>query len=443
MFGTPVNSPTSSPGQFPSVETPVHRASRRLLGLSPEFGPLPGTLPVTTRVQDMADSGPAQVTLLTPLSPVSFHGNAYEDAEDWLDEYERVAKYNEWHAGQKLSRVYFALEDAARTWFVNREGNWPSWDEFRRQFLDTFGSTERRDHAQRLLESRIQKPNETVAMFAEDMARLFRRADPDMSETKKLSHLMRGVKEQLFAGLVRNPPTTVDDFIKESTAIERALHLRCRQYDRSTSGGPASAAAVMVTDEDSLRRIIREIVQEEMKKLTAAPSESTAASVAEVVRQEIRQAFSAPDPNPQTRPLSYADVVRRPPPPVPTPQYVQQSPPASPWYHREQPTRPPLRRTDIWRTADYRPLCFHCGEAGHICRHCPYRFPRYQAFPSSASRRPFDDGRTNIDANSTSWRTDSPGFRSRSPSPGHRFQPARRSSTDVARGRSPSPRRGN
>lgn len=396
---------------------------------------------------------------MTPRSPMSFHGKASEDAEDWLEEYERVAKYNEWHAGQKLSHVYFSLEDAARTWFVNREGNWPSWDEFRRQFLDTFGSTERRDHAQRLLEARIQKPNETVAMFAEDMARLFRRADPGMSEAKKLSHLMRGVKEQLFAGLVRNPPTSVDEFIKESTAIERALHLRCRQYDRLAGGGPTCAAAVTVTDEGSLRRLIRDIVQEEIKKLTATPNECTAASVAEVVRQEIRQAlsapeaslqtqeirkaFSAPEPSLQTRPLSYADVVRRPPPPMPTPQYHQQSPPASPWYRREPPMRPPLRRTDIWRTADYRPLCFHCGEAGHICRHCPYRAAGYESFPSTASRRAFDGGRASIEANSTSWRADSPGYRSRSPSPGHRCPPTRRNSTEVPRGRSPSPRRGN
>nr|XP_054924940.1 uncharacterized protein LOC129383933 [Dermacentor andersoni] len=89
----------------------------------------------------MADPGPAQVTLLTPRSPVRMQ-ISYEDAEDWLEEYERVAKY-EWHTGQKLSHVYFSLEDGARTWFVNREGIWPSWEEFRSQFFHTFGSSER------------------------------------------------------------------------------------------------------------------------------------------------------------------------------------------------------------------------------------------------------------------------------------------------------------
>ncbi|KAH9379435.1 hypothetical protein HPB48_016862 [Haemaphysalis longicornis] len=31
------------------------------------------------------------------------------------------------------------------------------------------------------------------------------------------------------------------------------------------------------------------------------------------------------------------------------------------------------RKTDLWRTADNRPLCFHCGEADHVYRRCPYR----------------------------------------------------------------------
>lgn len=70
-------------------------------------------------------------------------------------------------------------------------------------------------------------------MFVEDMARLFRSADPDMSEPKKLWYLMHGVKEQLFAGLVRNPPRTVQEFIKGATAIKRAVQERCRQYARS------------------------------------------------------------------------------------------------------------------------------------------------------------------------------------------------------------------
>lgn len=67
-------------------------------------------------------------------------------------------------------------------------------------------------------------------MFAEDMARSFHRADPNLPEAKELGHLMRGVKEQLFAGVACNPPTTVDEFIREATAIERALQQQYQRY---------------------------------------------------------------------------------------------------------------------------------------------------------------------------------------------------------------------
>lgn len=182
----------------------------------------------------MAQPVASQVTLHQPRTPAVFRGDAFEDVEDWLEQFERVASFNQWDPQQKLRQVYYSLDDGARTWYENREarGELSTWDEFRQELLESFACTDRREHAQRLLESRIQKPNETVAMFAEDMARLFRRADPEMSEPKKLRHLMHGVKEQLFSGLVRNPPRTVKGFIKEATAIERALQERCRQYDR-------------------------------------------------------------------------------------------------------------------------------------------------------------------------------------------------------------------
>lgn len=280
------------------------------------------------------------------------------------------------------------------------------------------------------------------------MARLFRRADPNMPEAKKVSHLMRGVKEQLFAGLVRNPPTSVDEFSKEATSIERALHLRYRQYDRPTHSAPISVAAsttATTPDEGSLRQLIREIVQEEVKKLVAKPNDCAIASVTEVVRQEIRQALSLPEPNTSTPRASYADVVRRQPANVPTPhQYHQQHPPTAPWYYREtsMPRRPPLRKTDIWRTPDHRPLCFHCGEAGHIVQYCPYRVAGYQGFPSTVPRRHFN-GTPDVDTSVMTPRDVPPGFRSRSPSPGRYSPSSRRSTTDMPRGRSPSPRRGN
>lgn len=84
-------------------------------------------------------------------------------------------------------------------------------------------------------------------MFADDMTRLFRRANPNMTEARKLSYLMLGVKEQLFNGLLCNLSSTVVDFIKEETAIEQALRQRRRQHNRMSSSAQFNAATMTFT----------------------------------------------------------------------------------------------------------------------------------------------------------------------------------------------------
>lgn len=219
---------------------------------------------------------------------------------------------NRWSVQEKLGRAYFAMENSARTWYENREPTFQTWDNFRQKLLETFLSAGRQDLAQQMIEARMQKPNESVAIFAEHMARLFRRADPDMPEARKVRHPMRGVKEPLFAGLVRNLPTTVDEFLKEATVIKRALRQRCRHFDRLPDQTPVGAAAQnAAVSENSLRQMILQILREELRALGLPSNDPPVASVAEIVRQELRQAF--PSLARTTRTTS-TDLCRRRPP---------------------------------------------------------------------------------------------------------------------------------
>ncbi|KAM7295620.1 hypothetical protein ISCGN_025117 [Ixodes scapularis] len=107
-------------------------------------------------------------------------------------------------------------------------------------------------------------------------------------------------------------------------------------------------------------------------------------SIAEAVREEVQRALQPEVPvttvAPEEPTLSYAAVARRPPqaprqataPPrrdAPTPQYPRRQEDQA----HVRPDRPAPRKTDVWRTADRRPLCYHCGEADHVYRRCPYR----------------------------------------------------------------------
>lgn len=443
--------------------TPVHqRTSRRLRGDSPEFGPLlfAAREPTDRATMTSQVTTPAQLIVSQPITPQAFHGDSFEDAEDWLDHFERVARSNEWSEERKLRHVYFALEDSARTWFENHEASLSSWEEFRQQLLATYGSNDRREKAETALRARNQRTNESVAMYIEDMSRLFKRADPNMSEDKKVRHLMHGVKQELFAGLVRNPPRTVAEFRSEATTIEMTLQQRARQYNRDLSCASANVFSAC-TDNNlhTLRELVRSVVREELRKMQSheVPPEP---SIVDIVRSEVRQAIREPqcEPAPARPTPTYSEMLRRPAvhsapivesaPIVHSASIVHSAPIARPSNYvpiahnapRMAETRP--RKSDVWRDANRRPLCFHCGEAGHLYRFCPYRQAGLRGFSMNApcprnGERPSDIEEYLCTRQSFSAPRH---HESRSPYPMRYRSPSPRASSSTTRHRSPSPK---
>lgn len=65
--------------------------------------------------------------------------------------------------------------------------------------------------------------------------------------------------------------------------------------------------------------------------------------------------------------------------PLPGPRFTYK-------YVRVHEPRINTRKSDVWRTPDYQPLCFHCGEAGHLYRACYYRRIGLQGYHPGARR---------------------------------------------------------
>lgn len=85
-----------------------------------------------------------------------------------------------------------------------------------------------------------------------------------MAEDKKLRHLMRGVKKELFAGLVRRPAKTVAEFLTEAVTILKMLQQRSSMYDRQINSMCATDIFTTTGTNDSLRELIRSVVREEL-----------------------------------------------------------------------------------------------------------------------------------------------------------------------------------
>lgn len=101
----------------------------------------------------------------------------------------------------------------------------------------------RKERAELLLESKIKLLNKSVLSYVGEMKCLFHCAYPDRTKEKKVQFLMRGVKDQLFAGLIHQPPKIVAEFTQEASTIENTVDVRTqqckasRQYQRGNSAG--------------------------------------------------------------------------------------------------------------------------------------------------------------------------------------------------------------
>ncbi|GFW78829.1 CCHC-type domain-containing protein [Trichonephila clavipes] len=167
-----------------------------------------------------------------------------------------------------------------------------------------------------------------------------------------------------------------------------------------------------LTDETDLVSLIRTIVREEVHRLVNQTQESLDSdpqSLEEIVQDEVERVLapvSAKSTETRPRP-TYAAVTRK----YRTP--VQKFPPEP-------------RKTDVWRTADNIPVCFHCGRPGHVMRYCR---ERKAVFDNSRNRRRnFDDVGTEEEI--------------RRPNSSRRFTPSpTRGRSPIRRYRSPSPYR--
>ncbi|GFS40615.1 CCHC-type domain-containing protein [Trichonephila inaurata madagascariensis] len=209
-----------------------------------------------------------------------------------------------------------------------------------------------------------------------------------MTENEKVSHLMKGVAEDVYQSLLVKDISCTSNFIKECQRIEEMNQRRIVKHRFTRL--PNVVPVVSIGEHEDLVSLIRHIVKEEVQRMSVAVNR----------RNE-----------PPRRPRTYATVVRQPRRPV-------------------EPL-PVLRQTDVWRTDNNRPVCFHCGRQGPVVCYCRERraiFDAYRSRQATNSQPPSPDECSQKAIRTPSpipsWRR-SPVRRYRSPSPYGRRSPCR------------------
>ncbi|UYV73333.1 K02A2.6-like [Cordylochernes scorpioides] len=287
---------------------------------------------------------------------------------------------NKWDDSMCLANVIFYLTGTAKCWFENFEEILNSWEEFKIKFCEIFGNKEDTARkAENILRTRAQTSGENVESYIQEVLLLCKQSNPRMPEGEKVSHLIKGVAEEVYQALVGKDISTVDQFVAFCRRFEAFKRMRVAppRFNRLPN-----VTTISTAEPENLEALIRRIVREEVQKFMAPPSTFAAQDIdtpppdlRDVIRSEIQQTL-APISAPR-QPESFR----------PRRQYLPQNDQG----YRRRTEGPPNNQRTQWRTEDDRPICFHCGRPGHVARYCR---DRRQAFADARlGRETVDFGR--------------------------------------------------
>lgn len=425
------------------VHTASQRFSRRLRGLPPEFT-MPGDYN-TISAAPPTSGEPTQTrnTVGNRFYPYrdrdasTFSGKRGDDPIAWIHEYERVSIINGWDDSFRLANVIFYLTGTAKLWFENHEDTITSWEIFKSQLVAIFGN---RDHqkkeAEAILSTRAQLSTETCTDYIENVLRLCRLVDPQMSEEDKVGHLLKGIAEDVFNFVALRNVTSVGDVVNETRNFEALRRNRIGSPAIRRLPNVVPTLAAMDHSTHGLEGLIRRIIREEMHALMGynAPA-SQPADISDLVRNEVRRIATSVSPpvTPPTVAPSWGSI------PQPQHNVFGQTDRPTDMHNRHafspiQPITEPTSPFGPGRTADNRPICYGCGRVGHVRRYCRSSAQPWNTNTGQYQHRP--DRRINNDiTNDQSTSTLRPSvprphrqspsppprsFRDRSPSPAFR-----------------------
>ncbi|GBM12242.1 hypothetical protein AVEN_155250-1 [Araneus ventricosus] len=91
------------------------------------------------------------------------------------------------------------LNGTARLWYENNDGELNSWEKFQEQLKIAFASKDLFvKQAEQELKSRAQKTGERTQSYIQSVLELCLKVNPSMSESDRVSHLMKGIAEDMY-----------------------------------------------------------------------------------------------------------------------------------------------------------------------------------------------------------------------------------------------------
>ena len=156
----------------------------------------------------------------------SFSGYPSEDAERFLKSIKNIAKANDNSTDQSfLEIVRGKLTQSAGSWFDDNESLFIKWSDFEMAFRNRYFSTTMISAKFEKLSQRMQRYDESVTAYFDEVITLCKEIDPKMPDAIIIQHLMKGINPEFRKELTRRQSTisTLTEFLKHAK-LEQDLH---------------------------------------------------------------------------------------------------------------------------------------------------------------------------------------------------------------------------
>jgi len=282
--------------------------------------------------------------------PSFFGGN--QDPMEWLEEFNRSARINQYTDEYKLQVVSGYLQGTAGQWFneaqegQNPINHWNDRDQtsFETSFLATFRTTALINQWRFELQMKVQKLGESVEQYSNDIKKLIKRIDGNnrWSEDEKVWQFLKGLRKDIA---YQARPFIMS---QEKPTLEKAIRT-AKQFEENAQTYPEAATGYTTTTSMSMQGSVpirnrsndnKDIIERIVQK-AFAPIAETLQKIIEKGERAPNTFNNRPNYNNNNRGQGYNN------------------------YNNN--------RGQSFRSYNSPPNCYHCGQTGHMAWNCSMR----------------------------------------------------------------------
>ncbi|KAH7978227.1 hypothetical protein HPB49_004870 [Dermacentor silvarum] len=295
-----------------------------------------------------------QVTTMPDVSSTLplFENCHKQSARLWIQEIERTQQLTSWSPETTRLIAASKLRGTAKNWHLTLGAQFPTWDTWRKAFLDAFADELTLLQWQQQIMSQVQSSPQSLRDYAYAKLRVIEKCQAPLTEPQKVEYLLHGIQcAGTATSIAAQCPSSVSNFIDICTQLDRAMqHMQI-------ASNPADLPEQTLRSQNNGTTPSRQVSSVSLMPSTAPPTVSS---------------FKK--------------------------SHVHPSRPASPPHSRRIADLPPAEQeaqysalSQRYGVPAFRPgqslseaVCFKCHEKGHLASKCPTKLETVTQQPATA-----------------------------------------------------------